>query len=148
MPDETAEIVPVVLPLRAIAGAIALMGERGVDGGNLTGLPEPGRSIRPAIDPEIGRRVGMAVVDSPRLLVYPDVDCAKDLIVTSSLLSRLGVDGVGGCTLPLRVKAWSDRDSGCTLPLLPIEDGAGCSFSFLTMGEPKRMGAGIEDVCL
>lgn len=147
--DVTVEMVPMVLPLRTVAGAIALMGERGVDGGSLTGLPEPGRSIRPAIDPEIGRREGMAVVDSPRLLVCPDVDCANDLIVTSSLLSRLpGVDGVGGWTLPLRVKAWRVRDSGCTLPLLPIDGGAGCSFSFLTMGEPNRIGAGIEDVCL
>lgn len=104
VPVETVEIVPTVLPLRATTGAIALMGERGVDGGNLTGFPEPGRSDRPAIEPEIGRRVGMAVVDSPRLLEYPDVDCAKDLMVTSSLLSRLGVDGAGGWTLPLRVE--------------------------------------------
>jgi hypothetical protein len=104
VPDETVEMVPVVLPFRITAGGTVLMGERGVEGGNLTGLPEPGRSIRPAMEPEIGRRVGMAVVDSPRLLEYPDVDCAKDLMVTSSLLSRLGVDGVGGWTLPLREK--------------------------------------------
>src|SRR5690242_19964516 len=83
VPDETVEMVPVLLPLRAAAGATALTGERGVDGGSLTGLPEPGRSNRPAMDPEIGRRVGMAVVDSPRLLVCPDVGCAKDLMVTS-----------------------------------------------------------------
>jgi hypothetical protein len=104
VPDETVEMVPVVLPFRITAGGTVLMGERGVEGGNLTGLPEPGRSIRPAMEPEIGRRVGMAVVDSPRLLEYPDVDCAKDLMVISSLLSRLGVDGVGGWTLPLREK--------------------------------------------
>jgi hypothetical protein len=88
-----------------MVGATILTGERGVDGGgSLTEFPEPGRSDRPAMMPLIGRRVGMAVIDSLRLLVCVDVDCAKDLIVTSSLLSRRpGVDGVAGCTLPLRV---------------------------------------------
>ena len=87
-----------------MVGGTILTGERGVDGGSLTVFPEPGRSDRPAMTPLIGRRVGMAVIDSLRLLVCVDVDCANDLIVTSSLLSRRpGVDGVAGCTLPLRV---------------------------------------------
>lgn len=138
------EPVPVPPPLVAAEGATALIGERGVEGGSLTVLPEPGRSDRPAIEPVIGLKVGIAVMDSLRLLEWVEVDCANDLIVTSSLLSRLGVAGAG-CTLPLRVNAWTGRDSGCTLPLR-AGGGAG-SFSFL-IGEPSRMGAGMDEVCL
>lgn len=92
------------LPVAVTEGATALMGERGVEGGSLTVFPEPGRSDRPAMEPDIGLSVGILVIDSLRLLECVDVDCAKDLIVISSLLSRLGVPGEG-CTLPLRVKA-------------------------------------------
>lgn len=99
------------LPLAVTEGATALMGERGVEGGSLTVLPEPGRSDKPAMEPVMGRKVGILVIDSLRLLECVEVDCAKDLIVISSLLSRLGVAGAG-CTLPLRVKAWAGRDSG------------------------------------
>lgn len=109
MPVET---IPMPLPLVVAEGAIALMGERGVDGGNLTVLPEPGRSDSPAMEPDMGLRVGILVMDSLRLLECVDVDCAKDLIVISSLLSRLGVASMGGCTLPLRLNAWTGRDSG------------------------------------
>lgn len=139
------ELVPVPLPLATTDGGTALIGERGVEGGSLTVLPEPGRSDRPAMEPDMGRRVGMAVIDSLRLLECVDVDCVKDLMVISSLLCRRGVAGAG-CTLPLRVNASTGRASGCTLPLRGSVEGTG-SFSFL-IGEPSRIGAGIDEVCL
>jgi len=102
--------VPVPLPLTVTEGATALIAERGVEGGNLTVFPEPGRSERPAMEPDMGRRVGILVIDSLRLLECVDVDCVKGLTVISSLLSCLGVAGLG-CTLPLRVKASTGRGS-------------------------------------
>jgi len=99
------EAVAVPLPLVTADGATALMGERGVDGGSLTEFPAPGRSERPAMEPVMGLRFGMLLRDSFRLLECVDVDWANDLIVTSSLLSRRGVAGPGGWTLPLRVNA-------------------------------------------
>lgn len=99
------------LPLAVTEGATALIGERGVEGGSLTVLPEPGRSDKPAMEPDIGLRVGILVIDSLRRLECDEVDCANALTVISSRLSCLGVAGFG-CTLPLRVKASSGRASG------------------------------------
>ena len=86
---------PVLLPLVITEGITGLIGERGVEGGSLTVLPDPRPSVIPEIEPDIGLRVGILVMDSLRLLECVDVDCAKGLTVTSSLLCCLGVAGMG-----------------------------------------------------
>lgn len=101
----------------------ALVGEREVDEGNLTVLPDPGRSDSPPPGVLVGLRVGIPVTESPLFLVGP-----YDLTMTSSFVSGLAVIGFG------RLLSTRSR----TLP---------GEFS-LRIGEPRRVGVGIEDACL
>lgn len=97
-------------------GAPILVGERELDGGSFTVLPEPGRSDSPPL--AVGFKVGIAETDSPRFFVG-----LYDLMVTSSFEPDFG-------------RAAPTRSRG-----LPGE------FSF-RIGEPRRVGVGMDEVCL
>ena len=84
-------------------------------------FPDPGRSDNPEL--VAGLSEGIPVTDSPLLFVG-----LYDLIVTSSLDSGFVVIDLGR-TLPARSRAFPGE------------------FSF-RIGEPKRVGVGIDDVCL
>jgi hypothetical protein len=102
-----------------VGAALTLASVRGVDG-VLTVLPDVGRSDRPII--EVDLRVGMLVMDSVRLLEWPN-----GLTMTSSL--EVGL---------------AEMDLGRTLER---RFTASAEFSF-RIGEPRRDGPGIEDECL
>ena len=116
-----------------------MVGDRGVEGGSLTALPDPLRSCKPAL--VVGLRFGiLELFGRFRGLGIPEIVSLRffvglfDLIVTSSMTSGFMVTD-----LPL---TWAGRS-------VPT---AG-TFSFLSglstrNGEPSRVGVGIDDVCL
>jgi hypothetical protein len=108
--------------VEVVGTAATLANVRGVDGG-LTVLPDPGRSERPAIEADLS--VGILVMDSVRLLEWP-----SGLTVTSSL--ELGLGGTG-------------MDLGRTLER---KLGASAGVFSFRIGEPRRVGPGIDDECL
>lgn len=116
-----------------------MVGDRGVEGGSLTALPDPVRSCRPAL--VVGRRFGMAELFGRfRGLGMPETVSLRffvglfDLMVTSSSTSGFIVTD-----FPLMCAGRSKPTAG--------------EFSFLSVlstrsGEPSRVGVGIDEVCL
>lgn len=104
-----------------------LVGERGVEGGSLTALPDPVRSCKPSL--VVGLRLGMLEIVSLRFFVG-----LCDLMMTSSLESGFTEIDFGR-VCPGR--------SGPEPGPVPVE----FSFFSIRTGEPRRAGVGIDDEC-
>lgn len=90
----------------------------------MTALPEPGRSSKPVL--VVGLRFGIPETVSLRFLVG-----LMDLMTTSSLFAWLTVPDLGR-KLPVRSRGVPGK----------------FSFRIDGIGEPSRVGVGIEEVCL